>query len=104
MRLMHGPEGVSLMDETNIPAISTKQQNHPCGGFFVCGAGVDENPHIGFTKIARSNFGRPNGRAKGRGPRMGRVTIPQEWGVGDPQIARRVKPMEGLNRDRGEMA
>ena len=48
VRFMHGPEGVSLMDETNIPTISTKQRNHPCGGFFVCEDGVEESPP-GFT-------------------------------------------------------
>ena len=52
VRLLHGPEGVSLMDETNIPAISTKQQNHPRGGFFVCGSGVKARPLTGSTKLS----------------------------------------------------
>ena len=33
VRLLHGPEGVSLMDETNIPAISTNTEGQPFFGW-----------------------------------------------------------------------
>ena len=52
-RFLRSHEVVSPMDGTNNPAISTKQRNHPCGGFFVCGYVVKKNPSGTFLILKR---------------------------------------------------
>jgi len=37
---------IALRRDRHIPAASTKQKCHPCGGFFVCAGGWDENPPV----------------------------------------------------------
>jgi hypothetical protein len=50
-----------------IAAASTNQQKgHPCGGLFVDGDGVDENPRSGFDKRCGSSAQDVARRATGR--------------------------------------